>query len=283
MKKTLKRMAEGVLSVILTLGLWTHASAEEKTAEPRKDFRLLSKGMGFDITYTWLGAHIDNMPLEIRDVPVHPDDSWAEDNRGPIKETKFNASHAISVPIMYEREYGTGSKDPLRIRYGYGLEWTIDVGATFEERNYTTRVGSDRRGDGAALTYVSMRQGGMIPSFDNGWSDIFLNWTPRVKFEVAPFGGTLKNLWFGTSASYFSIAAQNGYDRYDKIDVRKNYTVLHVVPVRAYATLFSSDDDMRIGFTLGAQFQPAFETDMGRKAEASIEPVTIFTAICLRF
>jgi hypothetical protein len=46
--------------------------------------------------------HVNNLPLRIRDVPVHPDDSWARDNAGPIEQKSY------SIPAVLELGYRWG-------------------------------------------------------------------------------------------------------------------------------------------------------------------------------
>lgn len=245
------------------------------------DVHLLSKGYGFDLVYTYLGSTVENMPLEIRDVPVHEDDSGYE---GPINKSEYTLNHSFAISIMYSRVYGTGESDPLRFNWGLGFDWLIGMGDNFEERNYMNSPGTDDRGYGAALTYVKVGQGGIVPPLGSIFSDIFLNWSPRVKLEVAPFGGALKNLWFGSSVSYYRIYAQNGWDRYDSLEVRDSYDLAHVIPVRVYAKLLNmSSDGINQGIMAGAQFQPDFLTSVGDKSKLSIDPITFFMGFCFDF
>jgi hypothetical protein len=244
---------------------------------------LLSKGFEFGIGYTRLGVSVSDMPFEIRNVPVHRDDLWSVYGQGPVTQLEYDCNHSISLSILYDRVYGTGETDPLRFSWGFGLDWMIDVGTDFAERNYMGAPGTEQRGYGTALTYVTLNQGGMIPPLGNRYSDIFLNWTPRIKFEVAPFGGKFRNVWFGTSVSYYTIVAQNGWDRYDKLEVRKDYTLLHDFPVRLYVTFLNKKDDLGVGLTAGVQFQPGIKTDTGNRAGISVDPVSYFMAISYRF
>lgn len=255
-------------------------------ASPTNDsFHLLSKGFGFDLGYAYLGAEAKDMPLSFRNVPVHPDD-WGYP--GPITSKKYAAAHEAFLSLMYDWQFGRSESSPLRYDLGIGLDWMIvpsavGAGGDKAERNYMNAPGTDIRGYGAALTFVGVRQGGMIPSMDSQLADFFLNWTPRVRLEVAPFGGYLENLWVGTSVSYFTIDAENGWDRYDKLDVRETRTMLHVIPVRLYGMLLGKDSDMRVGIMAGVEFHPSFSTDFGSNAKAEIAPISGFLALTWRF
>jgi hypothetical protein len=75
------------------------------------------------------------------------------------------------------------------------------------------------------------------------------------------------------SASYYRIDAQNGWDRYNQLEIYKTYTFAHVYPIRVDATLFFPKNG---GITVGAQFQPSSETDLGKQAGLSVEKFVPF-------
>jgi hypothetical protein len=189
---------------------------------------------------------------------------------------------------MYDWQFGRSETSPLRLNLGFGMDWMFlpsmaGFGSDMAERNYMNAPGTDTRGYGAALTYVGVRQGGMIPSANSTITDILLNWTPRARFEIAPFGGALHDIWIGSSVSYFTIDAQSGWDRYDSLEVRETQTMLRVIPVRLYGMLLSTDDNMRVGIMAGVEFHPCITTDFGDKAKAKVAPMSPFVALTWRF
>jgi hypothetical protein len=244
-----------------------------------------ARDFNFDFYYTYLGCTVNNMPLEIRDVPVHSDDSWSDAGQGPIDQLKYNCNHSVVFSFMYANEFGAIGGKQDRFNFGIGLDWMafpwLGVGADKAERNYMGNPGSTYRGYGTALTYVGLTQDGIIPQSSSPFLNIFLNWTPRVKLEVAPFSGSLENLWLGTSVSYYTFDAQTGWDRYDTLEERKSYTLAYEFPIRVYATLFS-DNKRDGGFTIGAQFQQGSKTSLGRQADMSIAPVAFFVGFSSR-
>jgi hypothetical protein len=260
------------------------------TVQAADGIHLLGKGIDLSLEYAYLGVTVKDMPYEIRNVPVHPSDSWASYGQGPIERLKYDMDHSFIVSILYAREYGRDKTAPLRFRFGAGFDWLVlpqvGVGGSMAERNYMNAVGTSDRGYGAALTYVAMRQGGVVPALNSIYSDIFLNWTPKVKFEVAPFGGHFHDIWLGTSVSYYTVDAQTGWDRNDSLDARNDYVMARVLPVRLYATwMFKSTDgdDLRVGLTGGVQFQPGVKTGIARQAGASIDPMTFFAGVTYRW
>jgi hypothetical protein len=241
--------------------------------------------VGFD--YTYVGVHVNNMPLAIRDVPVHPSDVWASGGQGPVEQTDYNSNHRVDLALMWAKEFGLDDKSPPCFNIGLGMDWIIFpwVNAQKAERNYMNDPGSGTRGEGSALTYVGLRQAGVIPSFGNTLTDVLLNWTPTAKFEVCPFNQSLKDLWFGISVSYYTVDAQTGWDRNDSLDPRKDYVLMKVIPIRIYSTYFFDEDvkgGTRSGFTFGIQLQPGAKTDLGQQADMSVAQPALFAGYSLR-
>jgi len=240
---------------------------------------------GFDYTYT--GIHVNNMPLAIRDVPVHPDDSWASGGQGPIDQKDYNSNHRVDLSLMWAKEFALDEKSPPCFNVAVGMDWIIFpfVAAQKAERNYMNDPGSGNRGEGAALTYVGLRQVGVIPSLGNPFTDVFLNWTPTAKLEFCPFNQSLKNFWLGVSVSYYTVNAQTGWDRNDGLDPSKDYVLMKLIPIRIYGTIFLEDDTKgtaRGGFTFGIQLQPGSKTDLGQQADMSVAQPALFAGYSFR-
>ncbi len=265
-----------------TLTLDDTVTAPEHPAP--NSFQWQREGWNLDLTYAYLGVHVQNMPVSIRDVPIHPDDlADFEGNGGPILETGYRMNNSVALGVMYAWQYGN---DDLRLNLGFGFDWLAlaNVGLinSVAERNYSTDVGSFHHDDeDARLTYLGLRQVGVIPTTKNYWADIFLNWTPRAKIEIAPFHGPLEHLWLGASVSYYVVNAQTGWDREDNLQPRREYTFAHVIPVRLYATLFEPSET--VGITAGVQLQPTVKTGLGKEADTSVAFATFFLSLSYRF
>jgi hypothetical protein len=152
------------------------------------------------------------------------------------------------------------------------------------ERNYRNAPGTDKRGYGAALTYIGLKRSGVIPSTTINFLDVFLNWTPIMKAEVAPFDGKLSDVWFGVSASYYAFDAQTGWDRYDSLEVRKNYTLMHVFPVRIYMSIINREGNGTggSGLTFGVQLNPGSKTSWGEQVDISMPSLMPFVGYSAR-
>jgi hypothetical protein len=210
------------------------------------------------------------MADEILRVPRHGDDRPG--NINPVTQKDYNMNHSVSMSFTFGREY-------TNFNWAIGFEWMIFpwVNLTKAEQNYYGPPGSEERGVGQALTYVGLRQAGVIPTTSEPILDIFLNLTPKAKVEFAPFGGPLKDVWIGASVSYYTISAQTGWDRYDSLESNKDYALAHVFPIRTYFMIPTEEKDGDLaGFMFGIQFQPGSETGLGRRSEVEWSRVTGF-------
>jgi len=231
----------------------------------------------FGTVYTYLGYRINDMPLSVRNVPVHPDDSGYQSNQGPIERRQFDADHSVSIGLSYLLEW----EGRLRYRVGFGLNWFLyphELVYDNAERNYSSAVGTSQRGEGAALTFVGLEQRGVVPPFD-AIGDYFLNWTPEVRFEVAPREGRFRNFFVGASLSYFNVRAVNGWDRFDRLELRDSKVLSHHIPLRMYLGWNPGKGPFK--WLIGAQIQPAIKTSLGKEANIDAPPVTVFTALGL--
>jgi hypothetical protein len=242
-------------------------------------------GLSIDLVYVKPAITVKHLPESFRNVPIHPDDHYVPaENAGPVSREEYGLTDGANLSLMYVWDFK--QHEHPRYRLGLGLDWilfpTAGYGGTEAERNYTNNVGSDERGYGAALTFVRLREGGVIPSLGDGSFDPFLNITPRIKFEIAPFDD---HFWFGTSISYFAVQAQNGWDRFDSDEVRETKTLAHDFPIRLYATWCpEGSKDKGWGIIGGAQIQSLmFKTDFGRQAGVSVDPVTFFIGVTAQF
>lgn len=192
--------------------------------------------------YSTPDIEVDNMPLEIRNVPIHPNDTYVSpSNAGPIEETKYDTKGTLSVLWRLKKQiadYG--------LKAGLGLHWIIYPTPGLydnELRNYTNAVGTQRRGYGAALTFVGIEKRGIIPDIsDDTWDDVFLNIAPELFIET-PFNSSA---WiYGASVGYFKLQAVNGWDRHDSLEENDHFTLAHVLPF----SLSIQSDNIRIGIS----------------------------------
>lgn len=212
----LKKMVAVLVALLFCLPIAKMLADEDEN--PGEDMKL---------SLEFSGLKIGNLPLDIRYVPIHPDDGYAsESSNGPILKNAFSicpiASSQIGKPIYM-------AKSGLKVC----ARWLLYPHFEFykELRNYTDAPGTERRGDSAALTFVGLRVGGIIPPFINtagvGILDLLFNVTPEISWE--PPSLAKQNL--ALTLSYFQIQAVNGWDRYDKLEVNKRYVLAHCLPI----------------------------------------------------
>ena len=251
-----------VLSTVIVFSLNKTALADEKKKST------LRVGIG----YTNIGYKVDNMSIEIRDVPIHPDDDYVpRENAGPIEETKYTASSMWTFNLSYKKNFYE------RLRLGAGLKWIIYPTRKLYDnklRNYTNAVGTEKRGTGTALTFLGLEARGVIPATDVEILDIFLNIIPELLAEYALDKD--KNFFIGTSLTYFKMQAVNGWDRFDDLEVDKRHTLTHVIPI----SLYLSWKDILL---IGGKYNVSFNTEQGKDSDANIEDINIFVSLSFGF
>lgn len=218
------------------------------------------------IFYNRINTEVKTMPLKVRDVPIHSNDTYAlKKNAGPIEKEKYSASSMWTIGLGF-------MKKTKNLKYGLRLHWLIYPHRFLydnELRNYTNAVGTERRGYGAALTFVGLEMRGIIPSFSDEISilDILFNIAPEIVIE-APIN---KKLSLGTSLGYYQLQAVNGWDRYNNLEVNDRYTLAHYFPLSFYCKY-------RI-LTLGVKLPFAHYTNLGERANVETPDITFFTAL----
>lgn len=237
--------------------------------------------LNIDILYADTDLSVDNMPMVVRNVPIYPDDlSYVPpENQGPISRLKYSQSGDFDLAIMGAYQFSASDTSPLRFNIGLGVDLLFASTGDMAERNYTNAVGTDARGEGAALTYAELFQGN-INSAEN--QDSLVNVAPIGKFEVAPFNEPFRTVWFGVSASYFTVGAQNGWDRWDSFEPLDTFDLATVIPVRLYTTCFIGESE-HIGLTIGAQLNETLKTNLGEQAGLKVSPVAFFGGLSFRF
>jgi len=167
-------------------------------------------------------VHVKNIPEYIRNVPVHPNDDYAKKNQGPIKD-------GISVNPMVEIPLKAGISIETKSGASLDISGKLSVPLGFivnrNERNYTDDVGSDNRGEGAALTY-----------YDAAYGPLFI---PGIEAEVyIPLRDTgKKDIGAIVGAGYrkYDLNINTGWDRFDACEHRRQYNVGSIEEKSLYA------------------------------------------------
>lgn len=193
---------------------------------------------------------VTNMPLAIRDVPIHSDDSWGKP--GPISKISYPIKTIASfdAPIITCRT----KKMKLALR---GQWFLFPHHSLYDNalRNYTNAPGTETRGYGAALTFCGVETRGIIPTIGQaGFFDLFVNVSPEIlaSFPVS------EDFSINTSISYFKIQAVTGWDRYDNLEVKDTYNLANCYPIGISANYK--------GLAVGLKFLNMQRTELGNQA-----------------
>lgn len=220
---------------------------------------------GFEISYGTPDIRVDDLALEIRDVPIHDDDGYAsKSNSGPIEQTNFKTAGTAALTWLMRKNIGETTRAGLKVNWIVYPEHNTYDNAL---RNYTNHPGTEKRGYGAALTFAGIEKRGIIPSHNGGWLNVFTNISPELFLEKL---FSEKKEWsVGASIGYFKFQAVNGWDRYDRLEINKTYALAHVVPVAAFIK-------RKIGGSgyseIGVKFPIAKMTDIGKESGAKVSP-----------
>lgn len=197
--------------------------AQDKTKEGGKLHYVLNVGPTLEVNQPYF--RVSGLPEIIRNVPKHPEDTYAPDrNMGPIKDTPlssppvhFNISSSAGIG------YQAGSVD---IDAGAALAYRLLSSARINRRNYTNAVGTDERGVGAALTYC-----GFMDRV-NGYYDL----VPGVFFQVSKnvgepdgYTGEVPRFFIRYDLETFEANAVTGYDRWNQLDNLENFPLGKII------------------------------------------------------
>jgi len=169
-----------------------------------------SNGLGVRLNIGRIG--ISNMPLSIRNLPNHPDDSAF--SAGPIEKTSYSIPGDLSVNYRV----GTIKAQDSRLDINLCALFYPSFGEPVDmaERNYTNNPGSSDRGYGAALTFVGLREQGLVYIFSPE-----LIWTRKLREEER----------LSVSLGFFRIQAVTGWDRYDELQQQSTNTLANCFPL----------------------------------------------------
>ena len=223
------------------------------------------------VTLSTPSVEVGSMPLQMRGVPIHPDDDFVSPgNAGPILQEEFSTGPimlavgaAASVPLSgpWRLLLAVNTIVHPRLRAGPASD-------RLALRNYTDRVGTQLRGDGAALTFVGIEPSGLV----NLW---ILALSPRVGLEWSLPGGSAS---LGVAGQYYRIDAVSGWDRFNKLETWDRRSLAHVYPLELYVSLRMGD----VGrVSVGVQRLAKQVTDLGREAATEVSDFALAISLGL--
>jgi hypothetical protein len=214
----------------------------------------------FSLKYAGLdGIIVENMPLAVRSVPIHPDDSYANvSDWAPIQRTRFNSNGMFSINGDYAFQ-----NSKFRLCAGLTLFFSM---ACQQERNYTDAPGTESRGGGAALTYVAMKELGIVSAKISSPFEFLDNISPEISGDVKL--SEKYDLSLGTSISYFRLQVESGWDRFDSKQIDNVFVFGDYLPVSVYLRW--------CGISLGIYYPLELNrTEIGKEADIRIYPTFV--------
>lgn len=244
-KKVLK---SGILAGAMVALPQQSAKAEEKPIH-------LNWGANISYEQNYLKS-VSDIPFEMRNVPIHEQDSEFSQNAGPIPDGELNLYDRLDLGLRLGFDGTVAEK--TQIGAGVGLSFNLDTdfwdyrftenrltGRTdIQERNYTNRVGSERRGEDSALTYYRVYQ-----NYGLDWNT-FLR--PIVYLEVKRNFSDKLQASIGSKFFYQKLILENGWDRNDELNSWNEYNLAdYIVAMPSVSVKFLADEDYAVGAELG--------------------------------
>ena len=225
---TKKFFGASLLISALTLNQFFKEKLIAQNKETKIDYLF---SLGVNMNYEPNQAIISNVPEYIRNVPIHPDDNYVNrKNIAPIEDTN------LKYPPLSFR-----FKGDLSLRY-YEEDYVVQFGGNInaiivspfggiKSRNYTDKVGSEERGDKAALTYY-----GFVDDITGGLNIIY----PGLCFKILiPYNNYyLKNermlnddhyLFLEYDVDFFKLNLKNGWDRYNDLETKEIFRIADLI------------------------------------------------------
>jgi len=216
-------------------------------------------------------AKVETVPEYIRDVPVHRNDNWAEENAAPIKDGPLSSSSLhISVKGKYKIGFGN-EKSYFEMGPTFGLKIPFISQKKVTERNYMGAVGTDNRGFGTALTFYGLTVNGV------GFWKLHC-FTPGFFARVSSRGSNNPEEFFiEYSTELNELNLVNGWDRYNRLTRNDIYKVAgllnHTIKVGIGDGVFRENS---FNLFLGLTFpQVIYKTSLYDKTGASLSPTLV--------
>jgi hypothetical protein len=279
----MKNLVKIITPLIMgTSFLTTNLEAQKNTFMNEQAFR---------IEYERSPVSISTIPLIIRDVPKHKDDTYAPNkNVAPIEDISGTLDGPIllgDVKMEYRRRL---SKEDMTIDFGkdigklmrpksdFKIGWSFEVllpESFGQNRNYTNAPGTHIRGEGAALTFytVSRRYVFKLNNYVR----------PKLFTEMEFMNKKRSSFAFGYEVFPEKIIARNGWDRYDRKQTKDRYALSNLyygkayISARTHGKRFGRQNQLTFGFVHLLSYK---NTELGN--EAGINPSKMGFSIGLK-
>ena len=208
MKKSVKKIVTTMIMIVLTGNVFGQD-------HPKPIFYMNISGTPVS-GFSWGASSLSfsNLPLTIRDVPIHPYDTYASpSNGGPINVSSLDDAKLWWLPNLFIQ--GGIQFSQMEIEAGGLLQVKLSS-QNPTERNYTNAPGTNYNGIGAALTYIKL---------DNSFNVIY-GLSANVRRKISSLGGK-EYLYLSGSfiKDWQNYAIETGWDRYAQLQSKEKYPI----------------------------------------------------------
>ncbi len=215
--------------LVLSLLLVPKVSAQGQNSVSQNENKNSNFGMGLEFKFFDVSSfpvfmkEVDNVPLALRQVPSHPDDTWIYGNQQVMRTIPFDSIN----PSGFESLNFTVSPEltlwRFRLRSGLMFSYASFGGAEPKNEGSTREInqyGVPERGYGTSLVYYSIYGRN--------------SWKPGVitEADLNIYKGFLAMVGYGWSN--YNLVTETGYDRYDALEQYRAYDLGSARSVRRY-------------------------------------------------
>lgn len=253
----------------------------KKPKTEEKAYFIDLKHLGFTFKKP-LVTKVKGVPIEIRDVPRHPKDTYvSRRNAAPIANDSVELGNGFSIfGAKVGRRISLG--EPIKAKVGIGFSGEGIYGNDIRRRNYTNAVGTEERGYGAALTYYQLRSA-YFHNF-NRWLRPFLFSEIETTIKKSEASTNITpgvSLTVGYELSNERTVAENGWDRYDHLETRKLHNLGSWLVGSPYLSLglYGKEPPLEVGIFLNTGLRHIIRkklTTLGRETSIDFDDVGWF-------
>lgn len=204
-----------VLFYVSTISVFAKNTSADENKKPVAGFGIEFKFFGADVSANDYLKEINNVPIELRQVPSHPNDTWIYGSTQvvrtiPYDSIKLGAASGLLFSLSPELTIWR-----FRVRSGPNLYWSgLGKGPSKSNEGNTREInqyGEPLRGYGTSLVYYSIYS-------QNSWK-------PGVTNEADLDIGKDFLLIAGYSWNNYKLVSESGYDRWDALEKYQRHEV----------------------------------------------------------
>jgi hypothetical protein len=229
-KQIFSKLEKVVAASMLGISLLSTTFSKEAKAEDNYQYNI-------QLDYeSGVVQKLDNIPEKIRNVPIHSEDSYAAGNQGPISHDSAFPGGTVLLEFGISKRL-IGYENNFKVGALLGLDFGGMLRGADHERNYTNSVGSEKRGDGAALTYYSI-----LPAYLDKWNSAI---RPAILGELELGSNPNRSLVLRYLLYEERLMAETGWDRFNSQDANQRFELARYLVNQLQIGLRFKHDDSR--------------------------------------